>query len=112
MFIDESGTNELDSTKQDVSNLYICVAVMVNSCDLDRLSDGINNIKNKFCSGGEIKSSNIGSNHKRRLKILQEIELLPFRYYAQIINKERIYKALDSNIKNHFIKLCIENCMR
>jgi hypothetical protein len=105
VFIDESGTNELDSTKHDVSNLYICVAVMVNSCDLDRLSDGINNIKNKFCSGGEIKSSNIGSNHKRRLKILQEIELLPFRYYAQIINKERIYKDSGLKYKKSFYKV-------
>ncbi len=104
VFVDESGTNELDSTKQGVSNLFICVAVVVDDEHMDEVTTAINDIRKKLCSGAEIKSSRIASNHDRRLQFLRGIEKLPFRYYALVINKDAVYSDSGYQYKRTFYK--------
>ena len=48
-------------------------------------------------SNSEVKSSGIGGNHNRRLKILNKIKDLSFGYYALVINKSEVER--DSGLK-------------
>jgi len=103
-FVDETGTNELDSTKTGVSHLFICVAVIVNSVGLVQTESKMKEISQKLCGDAEIKSNRIGTDHQKRLKYLSEIQDLPFGYYALIINKDRIPKASGFKYKRSFYK--------
>lgn len=103
-FVDETGTNELDSTKNGVSHLFICVAVVVNDADLALAESKMKEISQKLCGGAEIKSSRIGADHQKRLKYLSEIKDLPFGYYALIINKDGIPNASGFKYKRSFYK--------
>ncbi len=97
-YIDESGTNELDSSKTNVSNLFVCAAVVADDKNILELENGLTKISEDLCSKAPIKSSRIGSNHKKRLEYLDRIKDLPFGYFALVINKDRIYK--DSGLKH------------
>jgi hypothetical protein len=104
VFIDETGTNDLDYSKEGTSRLFICVAVTVDGDGVNEARQKITELSNNLCSGAEIKSSNIGSKHKRRLKFLEGIKALPFGYMALVIDKERLPKDSGFRFKPSFYK--------
>jgi len=104
IYIDESGTNELDSSKSGVSHLFFCIAIILKNSDIRHISNELHSISNKYCSGAEIKSNRIGTNHKQRLKYLNRITKLPFSYYALIVNKEKLPKESPFQYKQTFYK--------
>jgi len=96
-YIDESGNHDLETTKSGASNLFVCVAVIVDSNQNHLVDQKMRSISSDFFSGSEVKSSNIRSKHRRRLEILKEIKNLSFGYYALVIDKGQIEK--DSGLK-------------
>ena len=76
-FVDESGTNELDTSKPGVSNLFICVAVLVDAAGLDVTGAAVRKLSQDLCGGAEIASKRIAGNHERRLKFLEGIRDFP-----------------------------------
>lgn len=103
-YVDESGNHDLEIDKEGASNLFVCAAVIVNS-NQDRLvKQKMEDISSTFFSGSEVKSSNIGSNNRRRLSILEEIEKINFGYYALVINKAQIEKDSGLSFKPIFYK--------
>lgn len=103
-FVDETGTNELDSTKQNVSNLFICVAVIVDKAGMENSQKAMIEISNDFCGGAEVRSNRIGSDHPKRMRFLERIKEMPFGYYALVINKDRVYKDSGLQYKRSFYK--------
>ncbi|MDB6023828.1 MAG: uncharacterized protein JWM68_51 [Verrucomicrobiales bacterium] len=103
-YVDETGTNELDSTKPGVSNLFICVAVLVDESGKSVCEEELQNLAKDLCGGAEIASSSLGSNHPRRTKFLERIALLPFGYFALIINKDLIPRDSGLQYKKSFYK--------
>jgi tetrahydromethanopterin S-methyltransferase subunit G len=71
---------------------YIICAVVVKAEDINALEAEIEKIrsKNGFQSG-EMKSSLIGDNHKRRIKILTELLGLDFSLVILIADKQKFY---------------------
>ena len=70
-FIDESGNSDLNTAKSGASNLFICTAVIIKENNLSEIEECIKKLQ---ASGGqELKSSKIGGDHGRRIKILQAI---------------------------------------
>ena len=104
VFVDENGTNELDSDKKSVSHLFICTAVIIKDQDIKLVNSAMIDISSNLCSGAEISSKRIGKDHKRRLKFLSGIKDLPFEYYSLIINKDRIDKDSGYQYKRTFYK--------
>lgn len=104
VFVDECGTNELDSSKDSVSQLFICIAILAEDDDLNSLNEAIRMIQKRFCGGGELKSKNIASNMKRRLEILNELKNLPFRFFALVINKDNVSTDSPLQYKQTFYK--------
>src|SRR6185369_13106617 len=103
-FIDETGTNELDSSKANVSNLFICVAIIVEDSSVRSIEEAIREIGKELCSGAEISSKRVGGDHARRLKFLGKFNSLPFGYFGLIINKDRIPKDSGLQYKQSFYK--------
>lgn len=84
--------------------MFICVAVIVDEDGLQETEKKIKELSDEQCSGGEIRSSNIGKNHARRLKFLNFIKDLPFAYYALVINKDKIPSESGLKYKPSFYK--------
>lgn len=91
VFLDESGAFGFNFEKDHCSTHFIIAAILVNESDLNRVSDGIENIKNKFFPNGELKSSKIKKKHfKKRIEILQSLLCLPFNIALLIVDKREI----------------------
>ena len=76
-YFDESGNSGLDFTKKEVSSHFILAGILVNEMNLEKLEALSRQISITHFQGSEIKSSKVGDNDNRRLKILEEI-LTPF----------------------------------
>ncbi len=104
IYIDEYGDPSLDTVKDGVTNHYIMAAVYVKPKDEQVVTDGMQHISNKFFSGAEVKSNSVGTNDVRRIKILKEIEELPFKLHILAVDKSSILKTGGLIFKKPFIK--------
>ena len=66
-YVDETGNHDLEVEKAGASNLFICVAVLVNEQQQTTVDAAVRKLSRQCYSGGEIKSVSIGGNHRRRL---------------------------------------------
>lgn len=105
-FIDESGNTDLDTSKKDVSKYFIICAVIIDEDKLQPLSEGAEALRQKYFQTGEIKSSKVRDrdNHKRRIKILNSILELDFKFYAIAIEKDALRKDGGFPYKRSFLK--------
>lgn len=86
-FVDEFGAFGFDFANTGCSSHFIISAIIVNEQDLDVVSRGVENIRRIYFQQGEMKSSKIGRNHKRRITILNELKKLPFHIYSYDFSK-------------------------
>ena len=103
-YVDESGTNELDTSKTGVSSFFICVAIIVKGSEVSSLNESLDLIAQDLCGNAEISSKRIGGNHDRRVKFLQRVETLNFGYHAMVIRKDVIWEDSGLNYKRSFYK--------
>lgn len=103
-YVDETGTNDLDSSKPGVSHLFICVAVIVENDVQAMAASGIQQISTDLCGGAEISSKRVGGDHERRVRFLERLCALPFGYFALVINKDKIPKDSGLQFKRSFYK--------
>lgn len=104
-FIDESGGFSFDFEKDGVTQYYIVCAVIVNNDRILSIENKLDEIKRSFFGGTEMKSSTIGSDHKRRAKVLVELVQLDFQIIFMIADKKSFIE--DSPLKMYkdsFIK--------
>ncbi len=87
-FTDEYGQFGWDLTKQDVSTCFIINSVIVSEHELGEFTEKAEIIRKKHFQNGEMKSSKVAGNFKRREQILQELSELPFRIFPVVINKK------------------------
>lgn len=88
-FADEFGNNSFEFEKQ--GSHFIIATVISKTENLDRLREGINEIRRKHhFQTGELKSSGVGPNHSRRKKILEDIAELDISIYAVIVDKRKL----------------------
>jgi len=90
-YFDESGNSGLDFTKQGVSSHFILAGILVNEMNLEKLKALSRQISIKHFQGSEIKSSKVGDNDNRRLKILEEILAGDFFIHAIVFDKRKIF---------------------
>lgn len=91
-FIDESGSFGFDFSKEGVSPYYVVAAVVVNDTNISAIEIKINEIRNALFGGKEMKSSAIGSQHRRRAKVLTELLQLDFQVVVLIADKKKFYE--------------------
>lgn len=103
-FIDESGDPSLDTEKQGVSTHFIVVAVMVEPTQLSLLASATERVRKKFFQTGEMKSSSVGKNWSRRMRILREVGGFEFKAHVLVVDKARVWRESGLQYKRSFIK--------
>lgn len=76
-FTDESGAFGWDIENPNVSTHFIITAIIVKGPDLEGFTQKAEALRKKHFQTGEIKSSNIGGNHARRLRVLADLQGIP-----------------------------------
>lgn len=104
VFVDESGTPELDLTKRGVTRFYIAVAVFVDDERRKAAEAELERAASELCGGAEIKSSRIGPNHERRLAFLEAVQRVEFGYHALAIDKTLVQQDSGLRFKASFHK--------
>lgn len=92
-FTDEYGAFGWDLNNPTVSTHFIITAIIVKESDLASFTEKAEALRKKHFQTGEIKSSKIGKDHKRRLRVLNDLEDIPFSVFSVCIDKQ---KCLDN----------------
>lgn len=88
-FADEFGNNSFEFETQ--GSHFIIATVICKSDLISQLENKVSELKRKHnFQTGELKSSGIGKNHKRRLKILKDLVQLDISIYAVIVDKRKL----------------------
>lgn len=88
-FADEFGNNSFKFKTE--STHFIIAAVIVNYSDLPEFYEKVEQIRKKYFQTGEIKSSKIKDNYRRRELILNEIVELKFNVYSVVVDKTKLF---------------------
>lgn len=105
-FIDECGDFGFDFSNEGTSKYYTLCAVVVEDSKLPSLHVAFNEVKtNNGFGDTELKSSSIGSNNKRRAKIISQLLPIEFRVVLLIADKQAFIKGSPlTEYKKSFIK--------
>lgn len=103
-FIDEFGAFGYNFDNEGCSTHFIVTAIIVDENDITIVKNGVDTIRNKYFQNGEIKSSRIGKDHKKRITILNELKNLPFTIFALVCDKQQISQQSGLRYKQSFYK--------
>lgn len=99
-YIDESGAYGFDFSKEANSTHFIITAVTVKESDIPQVEEAVKKLITVFgFKNGEIKSSKIKANYRRRTNLISEIIKLPIKAFILVVDKRKIYK--DSGISKN-----------
>ncbi|MDX2055010.1 MAG: DUF3800 domain-containing protein [Polyangiaceae bacterium] len=106
-FVDEYGTPNLDTDQKDVGKFFIVAAVVLDRDALPSTRDALERLRLKHFQTGEMKSSKLGSDRGRWVRLLTDLAAVPFHFYALAVDKRRINKTNGLRWKGSFYKhLC------
>ena len=103
-YIDEFGAFGFKFDKPNTQTHFIITAIIVKEADIENLSVSVEEIRKKFFQTGEMKSTTIGKDHRRRNNLLQELMPLPFKIFALVVDKRSIYENSGLRYKEPFYK--------
>src|SRR5574344_109806 len=91
-YIDESGSFGWNLDNDSTSRFFILTAVIVQFENIPIVREQAEKIKqDKFGKNApEMKSSNIGTNYKRRYEIVSELSKLPYKIFSVVVDKESL----------------------
>jgi len=88
-FADEFGNNSFNFENQ--GSHFIIASVIMNQDELPKIQEQLESIRKKYFQTGEIKSSKVKYNHKRRILILKELQSINYSVYAVVIDKRKLF---------------------
>ena len=94
-FTDEYGAFGWDIDNPSVSTHFIITAIIVKASDLDSFAQQAEALRKKHFQTGEIKSSKIGKDHKRRLRVLNDLQDMPFSVFSVCIDKKKCIENMS-----------------
>jgi len=103
-YLDESGGHGFEFSKEGTSTHFVICAILIDNISNITLTEEFEKIKLKYNPTSEIKSSRIGGNEKVRLKLLNEIKSLEFKFYCLVIDKRHILPESGLRYKEVFYK--------
>jgi len=98
-FTDEYGAFGWDLDKLDVTTLFIVTAIVVKESDCELLRQKAEEIRRKHFQTGEMKSSGVASNHKRRKRIIADLLPLPFNIFSICVDKRELLQIEHTGLK-------------
>ena len=105
-FIDESGNFGFDFSLAGTSKFYVICAIIVETAYLQSLQERVIEAKRTVgFAESEMKSSIIGSNRGRRVRLLQELLNVDFQAVVLVANKQKLIEGSPlREYKKSFIK--------
>lgn len=103
-YIDEFGAFGYNFENEGCSTHFIITAIIVDENDISEIKQKVDEIRNKYFPNGEIKSSRIGKDHHKRISIINELKVLPFKIFALVCDKRNIYEQSGLRFKQSFYK--------
>lgn len=103
-YIDEYGAFGFQFDKPNCSSHFIICAIIMEENEIPSTEEGLERIRKKYFQTGEIKSSKVKGNHRRRKIILDEIMKLPFHVYLYVVDKRKIFENSGLRYKQPFYK--------
>lgn len=103
-FTDEYGAFGWDLTNPSVATHFIISAIIIKESEIEMVRNGAEEIRLKYFQTGEMKSSKIGSNHKRRKRILADLIKLPFSVFSVVVDKRKLTDMQGLQYKKSFYK--------
>lgn len=103
-YIDEFGAFGYNFDNEGCSTHFIITAIIVDENDVSIVKDGVERIRKKYFPNGEIKSKSIGKNHHRRISILNELKVLPFKIFVLVCDKRMFSGQSGLRYKQPFYK--------
>lgn len=103
-FTDEAGNNSLKMDEVDVSSHFIVTSIIVEENKLDEVRHAVEEVRKKYFQTGEMKSSSIGKNYKRRNTILQQLMKIDFQIFAVVLDKRLLDPESGLKYKKSFYK--------
>jgi len=101
-FADEFGNNSFDFQTQ--GSHFIVATVITKTENIENLQNEVKELRRKHnFQTGEIKSSGVAQNHKRRKRILEDIAKLDVFVYAVVVDKREL-SGQGFNYKKSFYK--------
>ena len=94
-FTDESGAFGWDIENPNVSTHFIITAIIVKESELESFTQQAEALRKKHFQTGEIKSSNIGGNHARRLRLLADLQGIPFSIFSVCVDKKKCIENMS-----------------
>ena len=95
-FTDEYGAFGWDIQNPTVSTHFIISAIIVKESDLLSFTQKSEALRKKHFQTGEIKSSKIGRDHQRRLRILADLQDIPFNIFSVCVDKKKCIENMNS----------------
>jgi len=103
-YVDESGDPYLDLTKDGTSHFYVVCAILVDANQRDLIENKAANLIHNFFGTGEMKSSGVGGDLSRRIRILNAIGSLGVKFTALVADKQEIYKESGLQYRRSCVK--------
>ncbi len=103
-FTDEAGNNGFDFSKDDISTHFIVTAIMVEEDKIKEIENEVEEVRKKFFQTGEMKSSLVGKNHERRIKVLKQLSKINFKIFSVVVDKRDIKGYRGLQYKKSFYK--------
>lgn len=95
-FTDEYGAFGWEIDNPSVSTHFIITAIIVKESELDCFIEKAEALRQKHFQTGEIKSSKIGKDNNRRLRILADLQDIPFSIFAVCVDKKECLENMSS----------------
>ena len=89
-FTDEAGNQGFDFSKNDISTHFIVTAIMVEEDKVKEVEKEVEEVRKRYFQTGEMKSSLVGRNHNRRIKILEQLTRIDFKIFSVVVDKREI----------------------
>lgn len=103
-FVDDSGGTSLKTTVRDVGAYFVIASVVVPAEDLDAVRAEVDALRKKYFGPGEMKSSGVGGDSDRRLRVLTDLTRLKWLGYVLAIDKREVSEGSGLIYKQPFLK--------
>lgn len=89
VFVDEFGNKGLHVDKSGTSSFFIVTAAFVFS-GLGKIEDEAKQLRQKHFQAGEMKSSSIGDNDEKRVRLLESFRSLRIKSFSIVVDKSEL----------------------
>jgi hypothetical protein len=104
VFLDQSGDASLKLDTEGTLPYYVLSATLSDSENIAMHWKQAKGLISKHCGKGELKSSNIGNNQKRRKEILLDLAKTGIRTYSLVVDKSEVSTLSGLKYKRSFYK--------